>query len=469
MTSQMAPGQEEALAYLEEHFRLDHSHADPLQGVSLDRLPSIMEDYRALSLRMQEQYPPPRAESEEQTTLMSSGFQSHVPDTKLIRRSSLYFDKFYIDDPLVRLSRGPRDGEQAIGRLLGAPVEPDFPGRASRALEYIRELLPAVREGYVDFLPTSIALEPPKELLLSASDCFFEDSLPSHIMNWFWSRSRVRRAKKTEDGDWVGTLESADEPCRAIWISYEGHEDVTRLLFLVDEELKKLSPDGHYKARMSFPEEPPSDARFHAWKYQSVNQVSADTYWRVLHDLYVAQQTRALYLAPTPFVADLLLMDLLPKVGREAAASPTESKLLQIDLPIVDNSDMGKLMQLRSECGEELETLRSFLAREVARLQTTEDPATMDRELKRVSEHIAGELVPQVETNIRKLRQSLLLDGTVLLASLGVLLPTQGFSLALLPVVVGAGVRGIRACRQYTEDVKSHPAYFLSRLTRIQS
>jgi hypothetical protein len=464
----MAPGQEESLGYLEEHFRLGDACDDPLDGVSLDRLPSIIADYRDLSVRMQEQYPLPRTKNDEQATLMSSGFQSHVPDTKLIRRSSLYFDKFYVDDPLVRLSRGPRDGEESIGKLLGAPVERDFPGRASRALAYIRELLPAVREGYVEFLPASIAFEPPKELLLSASDCFFEDSLPSHIMNWFWSRSRVRRAKKTEEGGWVGTLESTDEPCRAIWISYDGHEDVTRLLFLVDEELKKLSPDGHYKARMSFPDEPPNEARFHAWKYQSVNQVSADTYWRVLHDLYMAQQMRARYLAPTPFVADLLLMDLLPRVGGQAAASPTESKLLQVDLPVVDSADMGKLMRLRSECGEELEALRSFLAREVARLQTTEDPEAMDRELKRVSEHVTGKLVPQVEGNVRKLRQSLLLDGTVLLASLGAILPTQGLSLALLPVVVDAGVRGIRACRQYAEDVKSHPAYFLWRLTSSQ-
>ena len=363
MTNLMTPRQQESLAFLQEHFRLADTADDPLAGIPLAKLSTILGDYRELSLRPHDGQLLPGAEGTQQVALMSSGFQLHLPDPTLIRRSSLYFDKFYVDDPLVRLSRSLRDGEVAIGKLLGVPVTSDLRQRASTALEYIRELLPAVQEGYVEFLPTSVSLEPPRELLLSASDCFFEESLPSHILNWFWQHSRVQRAERTEDGDWIAVPESAEEPCRAIWISYEGHEDVTRLLFLVDEELKEIGPDGHYKARMSFPEEPPSEARFNAWKYQSVNQVSADTYWRVLHDLYTAHQVGAKYLAPTPFVADLLCLDLLPKHHGRVTASQTESQLLQIELPVVDSADTGKLMRLRRECPEELEALRTFLAK----------------------------------------------------------------------------------------------------------
>ncbi|RLE33175.1 hypothetical protein DRJ24_05650 [Candidatus Acetothermia bacterium] len=154
MTNLMTPRQQESLAFLQEHFRLADTADDPLAGIPLAKLSTILGDYRELSLRPHDGQLLPGAEDTQQVALMSSGFQLHLPDPTLIRRSSLYFDKFYVDDPLVRLSRSLRDGEVAIGKLLGVPVTSDLRQRASTALEYIRELLPAVQEGYVEFLPT---------------------------------------------------------------------------------------------------------------------------------------------------------------------------------------------------------------------------------------------------------------------------------------------------------------------------
>lgn len=466
MSTSKAASQEQILSFLREHFRLSSNEDDPIAGIPDQQLHKVIADYRVLSLRGHDPQLHLQFDDTGGDSLMSSGFQMQLPDPSLIRRSSLYFDKFYVDDPLVRLSRGHRNGEEAIGKLLGVPVGSDLRSSVASALMYMRKLLPAAEEGYLKFLPMSVAFEPPKQLLLTASDCFFEDSLPSHIMNWFWQRARVQRAVKTEDGHWMGLPEEADEPCRAIWISYEGHEDVTRMFFLVDEVFKKTDSPGHYKTRTFLPDEPPDESRFNAWFYQAVNQASADTYQRVAHDLYVAHQMGAKYLAPTPFAAELLRLNLLPARGGGATPDLLDSLLLRIDLPVVESANTAQLMALRRECQEELHSLRTFLREELERLQDVEDPAASSRAVQRVEKHLTQELIPQVEQNVRKLKGKLAIDGVVLLAELGAVIPTQGFSLALLPVVIHAGVRGIRACRQYVTSIKNHPAYFLWRLAR---
>lgn len=466
MDSSITAGQEQILSFLREHFRLSPKEGNPIAGIPEQQLRNIIADYRVLSLQAHNQPSRLRTDNTQGDTLVSSGFQMQLPDPKLIRRSSLYFDKFYVDDPLVRLSRGHRDGEKAIGKLLSVPVGSDLRESVTSALAYMQELLPAVEEGYLEFLPMSVAFEPPKQLLVNASDCFFEDSLPSHIMNWFWQRAKVQRAEKTEEGHWVGLPEAADEPCRAIWISYEGHEDVTRIFFLVDQELKKTESPGRYKTRMFFPKGRPDESRFNTWYYQSVNQASADTYQRVAHDLFVAHEMEAKYLAPTSFVADLLRVSLLPKQRGVAAPDLLDSLLLRINLPVVESASTSHLMAMRRECQEELHSLRTFLREELDTLQDIEDPAASNRAVRHVEKHLTQELIPQVEQNVRKLKGELAIDGVVLLAELGAVIPTQGFSLALLPIVIHAGVRGIRACRQYIASIKKHPAYFLWRLTR---
>lgn len=459
-------GQADIVNFLEDRFTLKSESQDPLEGISPKQLVRIVAEYRELSLATSEKKSLGSSATGQQSRLVSSGFQSGNPDLSLIRRSALYFDTFVVDDPLVRLSGEPRQGEEAIGKLLGAPVGSDLRSSMQSALRYIRAVLPAVRAGFLELHPLSVLYEPPKEMVLTASNRFFEDALPDHILNWFWSRVNVQKAVRSEQGHWQGLPADASEPTRAIWISYEGHEDVTRLLFLVDHAVDEAEGDGHFTTRMKFPDSPPTERQFDAWKYQSVNQVSADTYYRILGDIYQAAMLDSQYLAPTPFVSDLLALNMMPDKSRGAAvAQPVETLALNINLPIIENADLAKLMKLRHECQEELANLRSFLRSEIEKTLEYSSTTAASSSITHIEEHIQNELVPDLKDKVSRVKRDLALDGIVILASLGAAIPTGGFSLGLLPIAVAAGVNGIRARRDFIREVKHNPASFLWRLS----
>lgn len=382
-------------------------------------------------------------------------------DTRIdnVLRASLYFDRIVIDDPLFAKIRESTSDHDAFAEFCGYNTTSLDRPAIQKATRLMSLLQPLVAGEVLQLIPASLRHEPPKDIGLSFSASHFAERVPAPLLTWFHDRARVHSMAKMEGGGWSFRQHGELNPCRAIAIRIgdSGHRMVFHLT-----EIKGVEPypgrTDRLRVLQSLPEEPPSQEYFDAWVTQSVNQVSGNICERVTADIATADATGTMMVTDSELVAQLLDLHMTEEAGLHEDLA---NLAMRFELPFIDSLSVQDVMRIRQSEGEAFKDYRVELQRQLRSLRSIESETELTRRIEHVQHEIAEVQVRGIENEVRRLKRDLLRKAVVGVVGVATVIPTQGWSLALLlPTIMSAVKEG----RSVGDAVRQNPAYFVWRL-----
>lgn len=296
--------------------------------------------------------------------------------------------------------------------------------------------------------------EPPKYPPLCYSNNYFNDVLPSPLMDWFRKHAIVSNLTKSSNG-WICKYGEELKPGSAIIIDFDKCD--TRkfgIYFLFESKVIKYDDASKYvESVQTLPDSIPSSKYFNAWVYQSI-------YNNVFDELYNSSCIGSTYLTKSPFISELINKDISHKNTFE---SDIANLALKLDLPIINNSSIEKIMYVRNNDGEAFKNFRVELRRQLKTLRQINDTVSLKYALENVTQELNEVQVNQVNIKFNQIRRSIFADAGAFLASLASTLQTNGFSLLFAATSLA---KGFKDYSTYISTVKENPGYFLWRLKK---
>jgi hypothetical protein len=140
---------------------------------------------------------------------------------RTLKQSAFYVEQYVLPDPLFVLTSESTHLDEGVRSYLGFQERTLNRAELATVLRYLRALTPMVAHDFVRFLPVSYLFEPPAETPICYSENYFDDVLPSEIMDFFRERAIVRSLRKANEG-WL--VEDKLSVGRAIAIQFRDHD-----------------------------------------------------------------------------------------------------------------------------------------------------------------------------------------------------------------------------------------------------
>ena len=249
-------------------------------------------------------------------------------------------------------------------------------------------------------------------------------------------------------------------PGRSIIIDFEGHNGKnSSIYFLFETKILELNDETRMvKFAQTLPNTPPSNQQFEAWVYQSINKSAQNFYNSIFKEVYNASLIGSTYLTTSPFVSKLISRDLSKTHTFE---SDVANLVLSLDLPVIKNASIEKIMDVRNNDGEAFKNFRVQLRKQVRELRGINDPNSLKYKLENISHELNEVQVYEVNKKFRQVKKDLFIDLGAFIVSLSTTLPTSGLSLL---GGVGSLIKGYKDYTTYATKVKENPGYFLWKI-----
>lgn len=434
-----------------------------VQGASEGRLATLLADYRvhclekaALELIQLQQTP-------EDLSVQLGTESEDLVDIELIKQLSLYVDAIILDDPVFRFSATQSVlGQELSKRKTGTTGDIDRK-RLVEALKYIDGLTPLVALGVVRFLPLSYFHEAPDVLPLEYSKEAFADRLPLEVLEFLRTRARVVGFEMVSTRGHMRYLEgSPPRPAPSLMIEYPGHSEKAHFYdWHVMEPLSFDEATGKLKVRINTDPGAPEQETFDHWVQQSLNRSAGDLFSGLVQDLYNAKLASSYYLTRSSVVADLL------NLRRDGSATGPEEDvlnlLLQLELPVAREVSVSHLARVRSEEGDAHQQFRTALAQSLLQVRMTSDPIERKKKLDSVAYELQNVGVRNVALTLKRLRQTLLISGSIGVAGLCATISASEYS------VLASLIAGLQIGKTWIEAsnrLNAEPAFFLWKLRK---
>lgn len=418
-------------------------------------LQSELDLYRGYCL----EYASEQAVDASEVSVFAESFNAFMPEESLLKQFALYVDRVIINDPVFVHSVAPNELAEAMNLFLEMPESGIDRERISRAAAYMNRLSPAVRAGFVEFLPISYHYEPPEQIPLTYSANGYADALPEEISEWFRAAAEVYPMEKGKKG-WCIRDDKPLEPCRAISVNFQDSLSPADSIFFLSS-LTVLSFDediGIAEFAQEMPDTPPDPEQFYAWVFQSINQASRHLFDRVVTELSIAQRIHSTYLTRSPFVAELLSRAWYQQPDLETDLT---NAVLQLELPILEDISLERVINLRQKDGEAFRNFRIDLARHLRELRRITDSEELIARMQNVSHELCEVQVNEVKNKIAKIKRGMFADALIFFGGLTVTIQNQGLG---IPALIYALQKGYKTYNEYISDVKENPAFFLWKL-----
>lgn len=358
-------------------------------------------------------------------------------DLDLLKQAAFYVDQFILPDPIFPLTYKGGEVLKTMRSYLKMSDKTIDRNRLSLELAYLKSLTPLVSADYVKFLPVSYLFEPPNQLPVSYSENYFSDILPKELMQYFHENVIVESLIRVDAG-WI--VKPDLFPSRGIAVRFRGHDAPDIYMYQLFEQ-RVISLDEETRVarfEMNLPDEPPNSELFNAWVFQSINKAARDFYDRVISEVALGTRCQASYLSRSPFTFDLL-GKLLP--SNEDLKTDTARRVLNMELPFLDNIDFGTLMTIRLNDGEAFESFRLELDRQFRELRVEKDPERFAIKAENAMHEICEVQLQKVNKKMRSLRRGALAQAIVLIAGLAGAVQTGGWSVIASAIALAKGYR----------------------------
>ncbi|MCG9968390.1 hypothetical protein L9W92_10025 [Pelotomaculum terephthalicicum JT] len=440
----------------------DRNLENEFSDTSDEEIKKELQSYREYILRNIDDIQGEAGCNKEELSVLMQSFQSYLPNDKLVKQHALYFDKLIIDDPIFEMTVTQGNMSKAMNQYLGFSSDETIDKKKLvRNIEYMKKCTPLVAGQFVKFFPLSILHEPPKDIPLYYSKNYFADDLPKEIMEYFKDKAFVNSVKKAKDG-WHITSGQALEISRGIEVNFRGHNSpvgYTYMLFKT-EVVSFDEQTGLAQFRNWLPDEPPTEAEFNRWVYQSINRSAIRLFQDVFTELIYSGKLGSSYLTISSFISELINLKYKTDDNLENFLS---NIIMQIDLPIINDCPVEKLMDIRNKDGEAFYNFRTELRKQLRELRFIDDRDVLRKKIENVSHELMEVQVNEINKKISHLKKAFLADLIILGASLLPVIQTGGYSLYTAAIALAKGYKDIL---DYSSAVKQNSSYFLWKLTK---
>lgn len=336
------------------------------------------------------------------------------PSQDYLKQLVLYIDCVLIADPLFSLTEHKSKSSEVMSEYMGMQKHPEVDrDELVKALRYMKDSTPFIVCDFVKFLPTSLIHEAPRDIPIRYDENGFRDSLPKDIMSMLKGAMDVRNVKQS-DGHLFVTFE---EPLRKGTILYIGFPEIKyRSGEIVSYQKMELdggiNNDGRFKAKFYIPDNI-TNYEFSAWLEQSRNTAAKQLFDETVKEYAFACGFNSMYLTGSNLKAKIL-----SSMWDNSSHADIANLSMRLKLPIIERADLETILDIRSKYGESFNNFRVSLGSELIKLRTVDDMDKLKEQLKDISFQINEVNVNSIGQEMRKIVQSMGVDGCILTGSL---------------------------------------------------
>ena len=425
-------------------------HEENFRSVAEQELRAELENYRQHVLSHFDQL---AAEFDPQRTTLRVLSDRDDVSIKRLMQTALYLEQVILPDPIFPFTHRKSELSTSMGQFLGLPAGDEINRRSlAGAASRMKAMTPMIAADYVKFLPISYQSEPPDALPVTYSATGFADVLSADVGKKYLANVQVRSLSKKPTG-WI--LDEELNIGRAIAIEFVGDDGNMHIYNLAQQRVVKLNEQtrvAHFE--ISLPDEPPTKDHFDAWVSQSINQAAIAHFEQLRKGVSLASSIGASFLTRSEFCYSLL--------GSQPAAkdirSYTADRVLNMEVPFLEDVDMADLMSIRMNDGEEFALFRLELERKFMELRTESDPDQLQMKVENIVHELTEIETGVLDKKIKHIRRGALGSAVVAMAGLAGSVATSGLSLVATVVALA---NGYSTYAEYREKVRSNPSYFL--------
>jgi len=393
------------------------------------------------------------------STLKVFSTTDSVPIT-LLKQTALYVDQFVVPDPIFKLTDKQDSLGETTSKYLGYSEGGLDRMKIKSSAYFLKNITPMVSGDFVKIFPLSYHFEAPKQVPFYIPENHNFNLLPKNLLDFFWNNVEVKSMIKADGGGWI--IEKDLYPCRGIFIDFVASNYSHGMLYhLLESEVLDFDDANHkITFKDTLPDTPPDVDSFNAWVAQSVNSTSKYFYDQIFIENCLASSLECTYLTDNEFTSKLLTENFEQP---ESIKTFTANQLLKVELQFLNDIEVEKLMRIRTFDAEVFTTFRIELEKNFRELRTLND----EQIIKSKVENIFHELnVVQLNKINRKLSTLKKQFGVNLLIGVAGLVGTMHIGgISLLATATALG-KGYKDYKQFINDVRENPAYFLWKIKK---
>lgn len=375
--------------------------------------------------------------------------------TQLLKQTAFYIDQHIINDPLFNLTHEKSEQSKVMGQYLGFEDDGINRQQLTKATKFLKEITPMVAANYVKIFPLSYHFEAPKEIPLFIPDNFYNDILPAELLDFFRENAVVKSMEKIANGYQV--VENNLYPCRTIIVDFKGDGFSQGFFYQlmavqfedVDESARSV------KFRQWLPTTPPDASEFDTWVLQSTNRSAKAYFDKVYSEICISSNLGSLYLCDNNFSNDLISKSFETK---DTIQSYTANRIINVELPFLDNIDTEKLMTIREFDADTFTAFRLELEKQFRELRIITDEKQIKLKVENIFHELNEVQGQKIRQKVSQLQRQMGINTLIALGGLMGSIQTAGLSLLATATAVG---KGYKDYKDYKDKVKENPAYLL--------
>ncbi|WP_412464379.1 hypothetical protein [Flavobacterium mekongense] len=381
----------------------------------------------------------------------------------LLKQTSLYVDQFIIKDPLFKLTDIESDMSKVTAKYLGYQNNGKIDRKdLKKAASFLKEITPMIAGNYIKIFPLSYHFEAPKQVPLNLPVDYYNGVLPKEIMDFFWENVSVRSMEKMKSGSGWQVIEDKLHPCRSIVVDFKETNFQSSMIFHLFE-MEVLNFDektGKATFRQTLPDTIPDTSHFNAWVTQSINSTSKHYFDQIFMENFISSNLNSTYLCDNDFTSKLISQNYTVK---ETIQTETANRIINFDLPFLDNIDIDKLMTIREMDSEVFTNFRLELEKNFRELRTLSDPKIIQQKTENIFHELNEVQVQKIKQKIEHINKQVFVNSLVGIGGLAGSFSTGGFSLLATALALG---KGYKDYVDYKEKVKENPSYLLWKIKK---
>lgn len=434
---------------------LESNFANETEG----RIEKELQDYREYCINNYEDLIKEIVERDSFLKVFSSSQETSL---NLLKQTALYVDQFIIQDPLFNLTDTHSEMTNVTAKYLGYKNDGTIDRiRLKEAASFLKEITSMIAGNYVKIFPLSYHFEAPKQIPLTLPVDYYNGVLPKELMDFFWENVSVRSMEKMKSGGWQ-IIEKELYPCRSIVVDFKDNNYKSSMIYhLLETEILNYNEETRtVEFRQTLPDTPPEENYFKAWVTQSINSASKAFFDRVFKENFIASNLNSTYLSDNDFTSRLIGKNF---GDEQTIQTETANKIINFDLPFLENIDTEKLMNVREYDADVFTNFRLELERNFRELRTIDDPVLIKQQTENIFHELNDVQVQKIKQKIDHINKQVVIDSLVALGGLAGSFSTGGFSLLATAVALG---KGYKDYTDYREQIKDNPSYLLWKVKK---
>jgi len=425
-----------------------------------ERIEKELQDYRRYSI---DNYEELIKEINKRDSFLKVFSSSDETSINLLKQTALYVDQFIVKDTLFALTDFQSEMTKVTAKYLGYNSDGKINRNTlSKASSFLKDITPMVAGNYVKIFPLSYHFEGPKEIPLKFPIDYYNGLLPKEIMDFFWENVSVRSMEKMGSEEGWKVAEDKLSPCRSIIVDFKDTNFKSSMIYHLFE-MEVLSMDketGIMDFRQTLPDTVPEINHFNAWVTQSINSTSKHFFDRVFKENFISSTLNSTYLCDNSFTSKLISQNYNVK---ETIQTDTANRIINFDLPFLDNIDIDKLMTVREMDSEVFTNFRIELEKHFRELRILSDPKIIQQKTENIFHELNEVQVQKIKQKINYINKQVFVNSMVGIGGLAGGFSTGGFSLLATALALG---KGYKDYIDYKEKVKENPSYLLWKIRK---